>query len=740
MGEVAVAISCAGKQRGSLRLATLRERPDALLRDRTDDPTRLGTEASVQVAEAQTYWYEIAIDQPTVGPLTVEPRDLFSPDPAGQHGRFSPGEAVGDVEVTVSGEGAILGTALVEVRPRKLKFYEEYRQMLRDVSEIAADALLQGFAPSAGTFRSSQEEPADLLFRRFAYVYARMRDTEFRDVVAYVLGRPHRDWAQEDEQQSISRPVRGHRGLPQSLLRGQPRREWLGRPAAGRLTTLPCRIDARRHEATYNTVPNQMVRHALEDWRALAERTRVAALQHLRGASRQRGDRATSLVLDLLDEWLGAPLFADVDTLRIAPTGNQVLLKREGYRQVFAAWALTTSGVEIAPPSAEPFRITQRDVATLYEYWCFLQLAAVLRDLCGGDGPGAVFARVGDGMALALKDSRITWEVNRAGRALALELSFNRTFGASKNPFADGSWSRAMRPDCSLHVRPITAVPSDVGEIDLWLHFDAKYRLDFLKQQFSAPPSDDYQHAAEAELVETLGASKRADLLKMHAYKDAIRKTAGAYVLFPGTEPGVFPREAGAEALPGIGAFPLRPSVDLGAPGGAAELSAFLESVLDHAADQATRHERLRFWTRRIVAGPGSRHPLDAPAAFLSAPPADEPVLAIELSSAEAASQMLGSETVIIPADQSSAEAEAPQLLLLHGAGMPWTAVVRRVGEWWSIQEGPDGMPGRGCGIDAIPDAPAWLQSIAASKLHGPGASLALVTWYQLTRLAYESS
>jgi predicted component of viral defense system (DUF524 family) len=30
------------------------------------------------------------------------------------------------------------------------------------------------------------------------------------------------------------------------------------------------------------------------------------------------------------------------------------------------------------------------------------------------------------------------------------------------------------------------------------------------------------------------GIYKNADLLKMHAYKDAIRRTGGAYVLYPG--------------------------------------------------------------------------------------------------------------------------------------------------------------------------------------------------------------
>ena len=41
--------------------------------------------------------------------------------------------------------------------------------------------------------------------------------------------------------------------------------------------------------------------------------------------------------------------------------------------------------------------------------------------------------------------------------------------------------------------------------------------------------------ALDDEEQERLGVSRRDDLLKMHAYRDAIRRSAGAYVLFPGT-------------------------------------------------------------------------------------------------------------------------------------------------------------------------------------------------------------
>ena len=44
----------------------------------------------------------------------------------------------------------------------------------------------------------------------------------------------------------------------------------------------------------------------------------------------------------------------------------------------------------------------------------------------------------------------------------------------------------------------------------------------------------------------------------MHAYKDAIRRTGGAYILYPGTD-NQNPLKGFHEIIPGLGAFAIRP-------------------------------------------------------------------------------------------------------------------------------------------------------------------------------------
>jgi predicted component of viral defense system (DUF524 family) len=73
------------------------------------------------------------------------------------------------------------------------------------------------------------------------------------------------------------------------------------------------------------------------------------------------------------------------------------------------------------------------------------------------------------------------------------------------------------------------------------VHLDAKYRLD--------PARGD-------------GAVVRDELVKMHAYRDAIPGSVGAYALFPGRASEALD---GRDARGGVGALPLRADLDPGA-------------------------------------------------------------------------------------------------------------------------------------------------------------------------------
>ena len=127
-----------------------------------------------------------------------------------------------------------------------------------------------------------------------------------------------------------------------------------------------------------------------------------------------------------------------------------------------------------------------------------------------------------------------------------------------------------------------------------YLHFDAKYRVDQLPDLFG---SNNESVLEEEELAKATNTYKRADLFKMHAYNDAIRRTVGSYVLYPGSEQVGFRKYH--EILPGVGAF----SVSPGGRDGHAELSRFLGDVLALQRERSSQLARVRRSLHQIVGG-----------------------------------------------------------------------------------------------------------------------------------------
>jgi hypothetical protein len=111
----------------------------------------------------------------------------------------------------------------------------------------------------------------------------------------------------------------------------------------------------------------------------------------------------------------------------------------------------------------------------------------------------------------------------------------------------------------------------------------------------------------------------------MHAYRDAIRRSAGAYILYPGGDESPTRRDMFHEVLPGLGAFVLRPDQDgLADRAGAETLERFVEDVIEHLASDGTDFGRADYWTSRTYKEKLGRR---LPVAAVHRPPADTAVL-----------------------------------------------------------------------------------------------------------------
>jgi predicted component of viral defense system (DUF524 family) len=733
-----------GNQVGLLTLAQLPGR---------EAPLGVGEAGRPVVTEGAIYRFEVEI--PTAHATTLEPGDeLFSfDDETGLSGRMQPKQHVGRIRIQVTNDGANrIGWTEIDVRPTKLDAETEYREMLEDVADIATDAVLQGFAPASLAMAVDPETRPQLLYQQFALLHARLSSPELRDALARVLHDPHVAWTDRRELQPAGRPVPGSSALDRAVMRPGPRVQTRGRLAA---SSIPRTLERRRTDPSIDSVPNRFVKYALQRWRSVAqELAEVLGPLETTGPVR-RGIDATNQVLRQLNGYLSAPLFREVGELAVFPGSNQVLQKRHGYRQVLRTFVLGEVGAQISFDWEldDVFSADQRNVATLYEYWCFLQLAEAVGIACGEPKTAGALVATSDNLSLGFAQgqrSALEWKIAKAGRELDVQLFFNRTFLASASPSRESSWTRGMRPDASIRVQPRSHLPDleTNSDLDLWLHFDAKYRLDDAGVQFTREPDADARASRDAERQERVASTKRQDLLKMHAYRDAIRRSAGAYVLYPGTDKSPPFREH-AEVLPGLGAFVLRPAagpmVD-----GRDDLVSFLEAVLEHAAERASQHERDRYWRGRIYARspesakPSSRLP------ELDAPPRDTPVLCGFVRNERHAKWIRETELYNVRAGDrrgamgtDASELQADWLLLYGSDGIQ--GLYERRGAWFVQTRGqllelryprPRGSVYLCAPVAERNDAPGWLREFDVTRLAaGPdrarGAPFA-VTWADL--------
>jgi predicted component of viral defense system (DUF524 family) len=561
----------------------------------------------VHLLEDSEYVYEILGG--LSDPIHLEPTELFFPDPdKTARGRLRTGSYVGVLPIEVASSGT-RHTAVVEVQSRKLGYLDEYRWMLRDLNDEAASLVLERFAPTKQRLIEDWTRPPKSAYERFVHLQALFADPSFEQAVIFVTNRPYVEWVEQTELRMPNQPMRGGSRLARALTRPGPRVEWPG----GATRTLPAKIIIDVTAPTVDNVPNRFVKHVLDRFARLLSQMRDSLLSQPESVSAPRGLREIEEIARRLEVLRSAPIFRDVGEMVILPVDNQVILKRAGYREVLGAYLRVETGTEIAWED-ESLSGAQRKASTLYEYWAFLQLLRVVKTITPNLDIGELFTETKDGLTLSLKqgrERRFHGTASCLGRDIDIDLYYNRSFSPTRNDVEGGSWSLPMRPDCSLRLQARSDGP-DIAPV--WLHFDAKYKLsDFGLLQDVAGVDEDLSHQPV-----------RDDLLKMHVYLGAIRRTVGSYVLFPGAGKANDPYRAYTELLPGLGAFSLRPVV-----GGAdtQALRAFLDDVLTHVASVATQERRHRYWEHQIfpaeTRAPGSlgREPIQG------LPPADTTVL-----------------------------------------------------------------------------------------------------------------
>lgn len=504
------------------------------------------------------------------------------------------------VQGAVDDDKPAVASALIDVRSLKLDYRTEYRGMLRRLAEELAGLVADSRSSAKVGFQSSFEDRSDEGWLQIQLELLRetLDSSDFSAALQRILSYPHERLSTVVEMVSTDRPIRWTPPAVRQLVRNNPRTSL---PAGHSLRTTAYlesvaeRVSLPRRSRDLDTPENRFVKFALGEFRAFLTHAQ-AVFESCRGwgASAALARRLAGSV----DDWLGRSLFREVGAMSLAPLGSPVLQRKAGYRELLRWWLRFRTAAELSWGGGEDlFKAGQRDVASLYEYWLFFELLRWFYQKCrGGDRPS--IEELVEGLDNGAPNLRLRKRIELGpfvgivegqSRRLNARFSYNKRFGPTTVRSVGGSWTRALHPDYTLTFWPdgISEEKAERDELLVHVHFDAKYRVESIDGLFGAESSDD----ADEEFD---GNYKRQDLLKMHAYRDAIKRSQGAYVLYPGraTKPIQF---AGFhEILPGLGAFGVAPD-ESGRAQGMDRLSLFLDETLTHLCNRTTAQERSSF-------------------------------------------------------------------------------------------------------------------------------------------------
>ncbi|SDE33867.1 hypothetical protein SAMN04487996_104389 [Dyadobacter soli] len=542
-------------------------------------------EARVQLLEGCFYEYEVLgayalRESPVVVPSRINPA----------MGRLTPNVYVGTltIEVLRPSDNACCGEIKVEIRSRKASYRSDYRLMLEGITERCTDLLFYYNAPVTHPFTPDYLTDPQTLYQRFAFVNAVLTNREFEIAFQKIIRNPITKWTGEEIEQDV-RNLRkpDWKAIAQLATRGSrivlPSHHNLKR----RMASVPARISVSSKTDSVDTPENRFVKHALEVFAGF-----VAHIKSIAPVRSRFYDEAT-LLENHLNRMLSAQLFKEVEKpLRLALNGPG-LVRKEGYKQVLRVWLMFDLAARLVWRGGDDvYQAGKKDVAVLYEYWLFFELLDVVKSVFAIE-PAHISDLVKptkNGLALQLKQGRhlpVSGIFDAGSRKLNVEFSFNRSFSGQNDYPQAGSWTTGMRPDFTLSIWPagVSQAQAETEELIVHIHFDAKYKVESVAGVFG-----------EDETMLTAGRIQpdhhRDDLLKMHSYKDAIRRTAGAYVLYPGATGQVYKRKGFHELIPGLGAFAIRPSKT---DNGRDELKRFLTDVVAHFQNRASQREKIAF-------------------------------------------------------------------------------------------------------------------------------------------------
>ena len=583
-----------------LRLWIDARRPDSLFDAEQDAEDH--NEARFQLREGCFYDYQISNSELVLG--DVGENIIQQHRRTTNLGTISPNVFVGTLTVPLLNKVTSEELCRIELEVQSIKsgYRKDYQDMLELITEKCTDLLMQANSPVSQHFEIDYTKDSQTLYQKFSFIKSVLGTDQFTEAIHRIVTAPVTQWKETSEETDIRNAKRFSNANIKEIQKGGKRTkvpEGHFMRSYG-IDTLPERITTVRKTDSVDTPENRFIKYALENFLKFCTDINIKAKEFGHG----KMENESNLLIRELESQLHHTVFKDISRPNTLKLNSPVLQRKEGYREVLRVWLMFDLAAKLIWQGGDDvYSGGKKDIATLYEYWLFFKLLDLLQSIFEIEPKdiSELIKETPDGLSLQLKQGKFTairGIYHSESRKLNVRFNYNRSFSGKKSYPDSGSWTTTLRPDYTLSIWPhgIFEDEAEKQELIVHVHFDGKYKVanlsDFLEQN-----TDKDLNEEKAE--NRKGIYKNADLLKMHAYKDAIRRTGGAYVLYPGDIP--INQKGFHEIIPGLGAFPIKPSKT---DSGIGELKSFILELIKHFINRASQREKIAFRTFDIYKDP----------------------------------------------------------------------------------------------------------------------------------------
>ncbi|PKP24080.1 MAG: hypothetical protein CVU03_13815 [Bacteroidetes bacterium HGW-Bacteroidetes-2] len=580
------------------------------------------SESRFQILEGNSYEYHFnknsfQLAASISGIVTPSKRHLSS-------GRIVPNIYVGTLTLDILETNNNITISKLDIEVLATKFNQQldksyrqnYRFMLEDITDKCTELLMQINSPVHQTFEIDFNSNQNTIYQRFCFVQSILNNSDFTEAVLKVISNPKTNWEEENEISDIRKIRRITNYAVRQIISGTNRVDLPENHTLrnSNIHSVPLKINGYRKVENVDTPENRFIKHVLEVFKKFCEEClAVFSLKQL-----SKPIQEAEQLIHNLESLLNHPFFQNINAPTSLKLNSPVLQKRSGYREILNRWLQFDLASKLIWKGGEDvYNAGKKDIASLYEYWLFFTLYDLIKEKFNiqsikfdDKAYKHLIVPTSDGLNVMVKSGKHTALEGvyiKRNRDLKVKFSYNRTFkgGSKYSEENSGSWTAPLRPDYTLSVwsNAFTEKQAETNESIVHIHFDAKYKITNFYQ--TVQPNLDGLELEQAlnqeDIDERKGTYKNVDLLKMHAYKDAIRRSGGAYILYPGAKEKPF--RGFHEIIPGLGAFSVNPSSNKSEIN---ELSKFIDSIIDHLLDRTSQREQLSDETFKIFKEPKS--------------------------------------------------------------------------------------------------------------------------------------